>query len=267
MNGVIFKETLRRNWRGMLIWAGIIGLDAVYSVYLVQNSELLQKYSEILKSMPSFIMGMVGGADAQFAASPEGFLGIGYYGWVLLGIAAYAVVAGLNITANEEDRGIMDVMLSMPVSRWRVIVEKFAAYALLIIGMALSAHLILVASTVIWASKPFNQGRLLESTLNMLPAALFVLAFTALISVVLRRRSTATSIAAGFVAISYLIDVVGRSAQSADVLRRVSFYSYYDGVTVLQYGLQWGNVLGLLGLAVLMVIGTVFLFQRRDIGL
>lgn len=267
MNGEIFKETLRRNWRGMLIWGSLIGLEAVYSVYLAQNSELLQKYTEIFKSMPAFIMGMMGGADAQFVSSPEGFVGLAYYGWVLLVIAGYAVVAGLNITANEEDRGIMDVLLSMPVPRWRVILEKFAAYTLLILGIMGVSHLILVVSTLLWANKPFDQGRLLISTLNMLPAVLFVLAFTALIAVILRRRSTATSIAAGFVAISYLIDVVGRSAQSADVLRRVSFYSYYDGVTVLQHGLQWGNVLGLLGLAVLMVIGTVFLFQRRDVGL
>jgi ABC-2 type transport system permease protein len=267
MTGVIFTETLRRNWRAMLIWGGLIGLDAVYCVFLAQNSQLLKQYADIIANMPSFVMGMVGGADAAFAASPEGFLGIAYYGWVLLAICAYAVVAGLNITANEEDRGIMDVVLSMPVPRWRVVVEKFLAYTLLIAGIIGVGHVILVVSTLIWSGHPMDQGRLIESSFNMLPASLFVLGFTALISVILRRRSTATSLAAGFVAVSYLIDVVGRSAQSSDVLRTISFYSYYDSTTVLQHGLQWGNVIGLVGIAVIMLIGAVVIFQRRDVGL
>ena len=44
---------------------------------------------------------------------------------------------GMRVTANEEDSGILDVVLSLPVRRWQVMVEKIAAYLVTIVMIAL----------------------------------------------------------------------------------------------------------------------------------
>jgi len=101
--------------------------------------------------------------------------------------------------------------------------------------------------------------------LNLIPATLFVLCVTALLGT-LFRRGTAAGLATVLVAGSYFIDVLGRSADSVSTLRYISFYSFYDGLTVLKSGIIWGNVIGLLTVGVACVAVAIVMFQRRDVG-
>jgi ABC-2 type transport system permease protein len=84
--------------------------------------------------MPPIILRAVGvGDDLNYFASPEGFVAVGFFGKTLLVLAAYPVVMGLRVTVNEEDSGTIDVLLSLPVARWRVILEKFLAYVVTLV--------------------------------------------------------------------------------------------------------------------------------------
>src|SRR5450631_3015554 len=144
MSGAVFLEQLRRTWRGSLLWSLVVAGMGLYIVLLIPDSKLLKQYGDLLSSMPPFIINMAGGsgADAAFIATPEGFLAFGFFGAVMLVVSGYAVLAGLSLTANDEDRGILDVVLSLPLPRWRLVLEKFAAYTislLLILGISFVA--------------------------------------------------------------------------------------------------------------------------------
>jgi len=177
------------------------------------------------------------------------------------------VTAGLNVTANEEDEGIMDELLSLPVPRWRVVLEKLAAYVVIVLGIVLVSFLGLWAGSQSSALE-INMGRLVESTLNMIPAILLMLAFTVFIASVVRRKSTATAIAVIFIIASYFIDFLGGSASGtlADTLRAVSFFSYYDAAGVMKNGLDMGSTSLLLAVTAALVVGSVWAFNRRDVG-
>lgn len=267
MSGSVFFATLRRHWRAMIYWGLGIASMALYIVVLIPDSKTLQQYAKLLDSLPKFMVAGLGGTDTAFIATPGGFLAYGFFGWIMVVLAAYGVVVGLNITANEEDRGIMDVLLSMPVPRWRIIVEKFLAYAVavvVIVGMSLVVLLVGVGR-----SDSFNLStqQLIASTFNMIPPTLLVMAFTAFIATLVRRRSTAIGISAAFVAASYFIDFIGKGAGLTTGVRNLSFFTYYDATGVMQNGLVVLNVLGLLVVALLMFGGTIWAFQRRDVGL
>jgi ABC-2 type transport system permease protein len=265
MNGIIFLETLRRTWKGTLLWAVGIASMVVYVVAVIPDSQTLQQYAKLIETMPKFIA-LVGGSDMALMATPAGFLGYTFFGWIMVLLAFYAVLAGLALTANEEDRGILDVMLSLPVPRVQMVVEKFAAYA---VNMLVIALVSFVTMWVVTTSNPLFKieiGRMLIACLNLIPAMLLTMAFTGLIAVVVRRRTTAIGIASAFVIGSYLIDVVGRSANIEGGLRFISFFTYYDGGAVLAKGAQYGGMALLIGLALVLLAGSTVLFQRRDVG-
>ncbi len=267
MSGSIFLETVRRNWRGMLLWGLGIALMAAYIVLIIPDSKTLQQYSSLIKTLPSVLINAIGGGDAASIGTPAGFMAYGFFGWIMLVMATYGVLAGLNITANEEDRGIMDVLLSLPLPRWRIVLEKFLAYCVIIAVIVLFSVVVLIwgiQNSVALNSIPIS--RVLESSLNFIPSTLLVMAFTAFVAVIVRRRTTAAAIAAVFVIASWFIDTLGRSAPSTDALRTLSFFRYYDSSGVMQNGLVLANVFGLLGVVVLLLVGTVWLFQRRDVG-
>jgi hypothetical protein len=112
-------------------------------------------------------------------------------------------------------------------------------------------------------------GKIIAATFAMLPASYAVLAFTLFIATVVRRRGMAIALASIFVIGSYFIDTIGRAAPNTvvDSLRAISFFAYYDGTGVMQYGLSWANMVVLLVATAVLTAGGIWFFQRRDVGL
>ncbi len=265
---VIFFETLRRGWRTMLFWGIGIGLIAVMNVMAVPDVKGLQATAEAISKLPPFVVQMVGGGDLAFLASPAGYLNNQYYAIVLVIFGVYAIIAGLNITANEEDKRILDVLLSMPVPRWRIILEKFLAYGVMIAGIIVISTAALFISIQTTPESAVPNTTLIEASISILPGALTVLAFTALIATLVRRRNRAASIAVVFLIGSWFIDILGRTVSTSFMnnARVISFYAYYDTASVMQHGLSLVNIAVPLAAAILMVAGSVWAFQRRNIS-
>ncbi|MBI1277770.1 MAG: ABC transporter permease subunit [Anaerolineaceae bacterium] len=267
MNGVVFTETLRRGWRGMIYWGLGFGFYGLMIMLVVQDSNLLKQYGEISKALPPALLQLFGG-DATSLATPEGFLAYGFFGYLLLIFAVYAILSGLNITANDEDAGIMDMVLSLPLPRWRVVLEKFLAYSLMILGIVAISYVGLLIGTR-FSALQIDGSRLFQATVNIIPATLLMLGFTALVGAVFRSKGTATAVAAFFVVGSYVLNFLGVAASGTffDKVKALSFFSYYDHQGVILHGLSIGNVVILLVVTVICAGAAVWSFQRRDVGI
>lgn len=263
----IFNETLRRSWRSMLFWGVGVGLFGFVLTVIIPNIAALKQFQTLMTTMPALVRAL-GMEDAAEIATPEGFISAGYFGRILLILAVYAVSAGLSVTVNEEDQGIMDMLLSLPVPRWRIILEKFAAYVLMLVVIVIMGFVGLYLSSLT-AAIQVDTGKLIISSINILPSALLMLAFTTFAGTLFRRKSQATATAAVFIIGSYMIEFLGSLASESPIagLRPISFFAYYDNAHVMQRGLNAGNVLLLLGLSLVLVIASVVCFQRRDIGI
>jgi ABC-2 type transport system permease protein len=227
----------------------------------------LKQYGEIAKAFPPALMQLFGG-DATSLATPEGFMAYGFFGYALLIFAVYAILSGLNISANDEDAGIMDMVLSLPLPRWRLVLEKFLAYSLMIIGIVAITYLGLFIGEQFSALKVDN-SRVFQATINIIPPTLLMLAFTAFAGALFQSKGTATAIAATFVVGSYILNFLGVAASGTffDKLKGLSFFSYYDHQGVILHGLSAGNVVLLLVITVVCAGAAIWTFQRRDVGI
>jgi len=269
MSGVVFLNTLRRSWKQALYWGISIGVLGYYVPVLVPNVSALKQYEDLVAKMPPLMLQAFGLSNAAQIATPAGFLGFVFFSYMLLITATYAVIAGMSITANEEELGIMDVLLSLPIPRWRIIIERFLAYTVILIVMLaiIFAGLWLGAATT--PGLGLDMGRVLQATVNVLPGTLLVLAFTVLVGTIARSRTLAMGAAAVLVIASYFIDFIGAAASGTlfDKLRAISFYSWYNGGQIMFTGLEWSRVLPPLALALIFIVGSLWFFQRRDVGL
>ena len=268
MTGSVFIQVMRRSWWPILLWGGSAAVLAFFVVIIIPSVDMLNKMADLWKSFPPQLLEMFGGEDVKFLVTPEGYLSVNLFSWILLLFAAYAIVAGLGVTANEEEQGTMDVLVSLPIPRWRILLEKVLAYSLIVIAMIVLTWLGLVIGVAVTPAMAFNPARLAESTFNMIPGTLFILAFTVLMGTLFRRRNTAASVAAAYLIFGYFVDLLGRAAKGSfmDKLRALSFYTYHDNPTVMMNGLVWGNVIGLLVVAVVMVVIAAWVFEQRDVG-
>lgn len=268
MAGVFFVETLRRDWQQVIYWGAGLALLGFTIISVIPDVAALNRYAEMLESMPPAMLSMFGAEDAAALTTPEGFVGFGFFGYALLVLAVFGILAGLSITASEEEGGILDVVLSLPVARWRVLMERFVAYtvlAFIIIMIGLLGLVLANATTAI----AIDNGRLLVGALNMLPATLLVIAFTACAATAVRLRSTAVALAAAFVIGSFFLDFIANAVSHAvtDSLSLLSFFTYYDGLKVVLNGPALANVLVLLVAIIVLMAGALWFFERRDIGI
>jgi hypothetical protein len=68
---------------------------------------------------------------------------------------------------------------------------------------------------------------------------------------------------------SFFVDFIAESVTNdlVDAMGKLSFFSYTDSTTILKEGLSAGGIVLLLVAAVVLWLGALWGFQRRDIGL
>jgi putative exporter of polyketide antibiotics len=249
VSGVVFLETLRRTWKGTLGWAFGMALMVGYVVVAIPDVKTLQQYTELFKNSPKIAVLLLG-SDTAAMMTAEGMFGVMFFSWIMLVLSCYGVIAGLSITANEEERGIMDVLLAMPLPRWRIVIEKFAAHVLNTFVIAFLTFLAIWAFTTNSELYKITAGSAFASSMNMIPPILVTIAF-----------------AGAFVAVSYLLDLIGRATEGTSAsLRYLSFFTWFDGTNVLIRGAQVGSMLLLTVVALVLIAAATGLFQRRDVG-
>ncbi|MFC1960624.1 ABC transporter permease subunit [Chloroflexota bacterium] len=263
VQGVMFRRALFDARKGIAGWGlALGGLGLMMMVMFPQIEGMLEAFGPLLES--PMIKSMVGDV-AQFA-SLEGFLGIKLFSMMPLMLGVYVVLFALGMVAGEEEKGTLDVLLSTPTPRWRVIGEKFGALLVAVLVILLIFAVGLVAGLLTLPDATLTVGALLVAVLNMLPVTLFIAALTLLLSVVLRSRNTAGGVAAALLAASYFMTTLGDMVDGPlGKIKYLSFFQYYDGTNVLTTGVNWAGFVGLLIVAGLLVALSVYFFEQRDL--
>ncbi len=268
MTGTIIANTLRTSWKQVLYWGLGMGLLGCYVVFIASDSDIIQGYANLFESLPPALLKAFGASDAMLMTTTEGWIVTIFVSEASLILSIHAVMAGLNISANEEQSGIMDVVLALPISRSQFIIEKTIAWALISLGIILCC-LVFPVVTLLALNVEADLGKVAGSILNVYPGILIVSTVTSLLATILRRRSVAIGIAAAFVLASYIFNIIGGSASGAlaDFMQQLSFFHHVYGESIVLGTYEPAGTIGLVAAAVICFAAAISMFNRRDIGL
>ncbi|HEU5368910.1 MAG TPA: ABC transporter permease subunit, partial [Ktedonobacterales bacterium] len=188
-------------------------------------------------------------------------------GIFILLIALWPLLAGSRMLRGEEERGSLDVLLTLPRGRVRVALEKLAAIwtALLLMGL-------LIALITFAGGKNFNAtfglGDALLFGLNLALICGVFGSMALLVSQFTQERGTAAGITGGLLVVFILVDSIHRVIPNTEWLSRLSPVYYYNlsKPLVPAYGVNPGGMLVLVVLSILLSGAGVWLFVRRDVG-
>lgn len=268
MRGSIFIETFKQTWKSMFYWGLGLASMGLLIVLMVPLFDM-QQMAELLESFPPILLAMIGiGKDLELFATSEGFVAMGFFGKFALIFAVYPVVMGMRITANEEDDGIMDMVLSLPIQRAWMIIEKFAAYTVSIIGVVVMIYIGMTIG-VAFSNVELDMSALVEVTIMLIPVLTFVMAFSMLVGTIVRRKQVALGIITAFVIASFMIQTVGAMAEGtfAEPIGWISFFTYYNAGNILADGFVWTHIAGLVALSLVLIGLSVQRFEQRDVGI
>jgi ABC-2 type transport system permease protein len=252
----------RRRLRGAAaLAAGLSALTALYVAIYPSITEGID-LDEYVRSLPPALREAFGLASLN---TVEGYLAAELYafGWVIL-LGTYLAYAAAGTVAGDVESGRMDVLLSLPVTRSRLLVEKFAALSVPIVVVNAVVPVV-VAAGVIAIGESIAPVDLAMVHLLSVPYLLATAAVGLLASVVLDRASTAQRAGAGLVFALFLVESVVTGTDLAP-LGAVSPTRYYDPTAVLvrsEYDLAGAAVL-LVAAAVLVAASRAH-FRRVDV--
>lgn len=189
------------------------------------------------------------------------------YGGLITLVAIWALTAGSRALRGEEERGSMDVLLSVPRSRVRVAVQKLAAILTALVAMAVITAVIVDAGGA-QAKAGYTFGTALLFSLNIALLASVFTGIALLISQFTGERGTASGLTGLLLVLFLVLDMVHRIFNGAAWISQLSPFYYYNlnkplvpGYTVDPTGFI---VLG--GLLLVLSSAAIWLFARRDVG-
>jgi ABC-2 type transport system permease protein len=175
---------------------------------------------------------VVAAFDFAVIGSIEGFLALQLYQFVwLLGLGAYLAYSAGGDVAGDVETGRMDTILAAPVSRGRVVTEKFLALGTPILVVNVVVLAVVAAGTAL-VDRPVAAADLLAVHLLSVPYLLCCGAVGTLVSVLTPRRLLAEGVAAGVVVAAFLVETVTTGTDLA-WLGVLAPTRYYDPVGVL----------------------------------
>jgi ABC-2 type transport system permease protein len=189
------------------------------------------------------------------------------YGATILLVAIWPLLACSRLLRGEEERGSLDVLLSLPHRRGHVALEKLAAVWTALLAMGLLVALLAFAGGKS-VGADFGLGDALLYGLNLALTCAVFGAIALLLSQFTQERGTAAGITGGLLVAFIVLDMVHRVFPNAEWLSRLSPIYYYNLSKALipSYGTSAGALVVLFALNILLSGAALGLFTRRDIG-
>jgi ABC-2 type transport system permease protein len=235
----------------LVIWT--VGLAALSAVFVVLTKTIVQP----LLSIPAFA--------AYFALFLKGdvytsFLGYTWFGFAQLLMAGFAITHVAHWTAEDAD-GRLDLILSNPISRVRVVVERVIVLtlgALVIAGVSGVA----VGMEAHYQSIDLDRRRLAEATLLLVPFTLVFGAAGALLAAWIPRA--AVGLLGAFAFASYLLVQLGPIFKLPEWAEDLSAFKLYGQPLVA--GVDQTGLVTMLAIVLGGLAASAIVMQRRDIG-
>jgi ABC-2 type transport system permease protein len=266
MRADVALRTLRDLRRGFAWWAlGLVGLVTLQiSVYPTVRDE--SGVSDLLEDYPDVIKDLVGFGEGLDYSSAPGYLGIELFSLVVpLLLIIAAVATGAAAIAGEEDRGTLDLLLSMPVSRRRVAAEKLLAMVVEIAGLSI------VLLAALWVGvrlvdMEISAGHLAAAVSAAALLAIGYGAIALLIGAATGRRGVAVGLTAALALAAYLVNSLAALVPQFEGVQKLTPFYHYESPDPLRNGLSAGHVAVLVAIAALAVALTMIAVERRDLG-
>ena len=261
----VFLKSLRDQRRALLWWgAGLVLLAAVLIAFYpaIRDNPSVQDYMD---AMPEALQSLFGSAEFVDITSPAGYLNLEGFGFMLpVLFLIFAIALGTSTIAGEEERGTLELLLSNPISRRRVIIEKFGALVVesFLLGAVVWASL---AAGAVIIDMDIGIGRLAEACLGL---ALLGITFGALaiaLGCLRGRRGFGLGVASAVAVAAYFLNALGQLVDILDPYRRLSPLYYYNSANPLADGLNAVHVIVLLAATVVLAGVALIAIERRDL--
>lgn len=252
----VFKHELRQGRTALLIWSAAIAfmLGVCILIYPEMGAQM-EEMSAMFADMGSFSQAF--GMDQINFGEFIGFFGVECGNILGLGGAFFAALLGISSLAKEEREHTADFLLTHPISRSRILGEKFLAI-ILQIGILNAAAVGVTALSVLLIGEEVSL-----KTLALLFTAYFLMqlevaCITFGLSAFLRHGSLGMGM--GLAAVFYFLNIIANLSEDAEFLKYITPFGYTEGADIIADG---AINAGYLGVGIFLAAASAALAFRK----
>jgi ABC-2 type transport system permease protein len=253
--------------RRSLVW-WVLG-TALYTLLIVASFPSIagqNELNDLLADYPPEIIALFSGGETTFdLTSAADYLNSQVFALILpLLLSILAIGFGAATVAGEEEGGTLELVMSYPVSRRRVVVEKSVVLVALVAIVALANYIV-----------AFGLGRFFDIHTQLAHViasfagqVLLCVGFgylTLAAGAFTGSRGTAIAISAGVAGATYLLGSLGPVVSWLSPFKWVSPFYYATGENPLANGIAGWHFAVLVGLCISAFAAALLLFERRDL--
>lgn len=197
----------------------------------------------------------------------QGFISMLWSMWWILLIGLYIGYVSVNSITKDYEEGRTDIILSNPISRKQYLLEKFSVAALYTLFLLLVGGLVLIGSVYsVGELGAVSSSELLLSSLLSWPLFLVIIGVSLLAAVYLENSKKAVGVSFVFILIQYGVHMVSELSGALQSIKPYTIISYWDFEEALRgEALNMFDLVLMTAVAVLLLLATVMIFERRDI--
>jgi ABC-2 type transport system permease protein len=186
---------------------------------------------------------------------------------LILGVVL-ATLLGMGAIAGEVGQGTMEFLLAQPVSRTRVVVEKFVA-----LNACLFTGLVVAFWSLLWgvhrAGHTVALSRVLLAHVRLFALLFSVLSYTFFCSTLARRTGTAAAgsmVLTAYAAVTTILAGIYNHSWFVLKLQRTSVLFYAQQKPLMLRGhMDWWHVVVLFGVGIAFFAASIIAFRRRQL--
>ncbi len=212
-----------------------------------------------------FIVALVG-ADVMELTKPEGMLSIAFSHplvWVLL--VSFTLTLSSGVLAGEVDRGTMDMLATLPLSRTRIYCSVSLSMILMGLPLCWAVWLGAKIGIALTGFADVRMSLLAMVTCNLCAAYVSISGLALMISGVSNRRGMAAAVAFGILFYSFVINFLATMWPVLQPISFTSFLTYYAPLLIIRDE-AWPrqHMLVLLAVGAGCWTAGLIVFARRD---
>lgn len=260
---ILFRHELRQGRKTLLIWSAVVGFMILICMLMYpEMGKQMGGIDKLFSQMGGFTQAF--GMDKLNFASVMGFYGIECGNILGIGGAFFAALLGISALAKEEAGHTAEFLLTHPISRMRVALEKLAAlfcqlvfFNVICIACALISFLLIDEHAEVKAFTLFH----LAQFLLQLEIAFICFAVSAFL------RRSGLGLGLGFAAFLYFLNIIENISSQAEWLKYITPFKYADASSIIPDASLDRNLV-ILGMIYTLAAALIALrhFRRKDIS-
>jgi len=195
----------------------------------------------------------------------RGFVDVELMSYWALMVGFYAAYFGVGSVSRDVERKTMDILLSTPLSRRRLLLERGAAVALAMLLLSVVGGIgVLIGGVQAGVDVP--AGDVMAAFIGCWPLLVAIGALSMLLSVLLNDQKAAMGLSFALVLVFYVLNYASFLSKGLKSLRWVTPMGYYDHTgLILGDWSRWGDVGAMLALTAAIALLAAWLFQRKEL--